>query len=85
MDDLCHSPNFVAVGIDQRLHDWRIRSCPAGHCHRCGTDPSYSRTKTLVAISTLAGEGEVFGKEVVSRYGKILSKFRIPSVEKVSQ
>jgi hypothetical protein len=39
----------------------------------------------MVAIWTLAGEGEVFGKEVVSRYGKILPNLLISSVEKVSQ
>ena len=38
----------------------------------------------IVAIWTLAGEGEVFGKEVVSRSRKILPNLRIPSVEKVS-
>ena len=48
-------------------------SCPAGHCHRCGADPGCSRTKTIVRIWTLAGEGEVFGKEVVSKSGKILN------------
>jgi hypothetical protein len=39
----------------------------------------------MVAIWPLAGEGEVLGKEVVSRPRKILPKFTIPSVEKVSQ
>ena len=42
------------------------------------------KTKKIVAIWTLAGEGEVFGKEVVNRSRKILPKFTIPSVEKVS-
>ena len=68
VDDFCNSLNFVAAGIDQWLHDWRIRSRPAGHRHRCGADPSYSGTKTLVAVSILVGESEVFGKEMVSRY-----------------
>ena len=40
-------------------------------------DPSYSGTKMMVAIWTLAGEGEVFGKEVVSRSRKILPNLRI--------
>ena len=40
--------------------------------HRRGTDPGHSGTKIIVAIWTLAGEGEVFGKEVVSRSRKIL-------------
>jgi hypothetical protein len=39
----------------------------------------------MVAIWTLAGEGEVFGKKVVSWSGKILPNLLIPSVEKVSQ
>jgi len=39
----------------------------------------------MVAIWPLAGEGEVFGKEVVSRSRKILPNFLISSVEKVSQ
>ena len=36
-------------------------------------------------IWTLAGEGKVFGKEVVSRSGKILPKLAILSGEKISQ
>ena len=67
MDDMCHPLNFMAAGIGAWLHDWRIRSPSVGHRHRRGAGPSYSRTKTLVAVSTLAGEGEVWGKEVVSR------------------
>jgi len=39
----------------------------------------------MVAIWPLAGENEVFGKEVVSRSRKMLPKFLISSVEKVSQ
>jgi len=56
---MCHSLNFVAAGIDQWVHDWRIRSHPAGHRHRRGADPRYSGAKTIVAVSTLAGEGKV--------------------------
>ena len=85
MDHICHSRNFVAAGIDQWVHDWRIRSHPAGHRHRRGADPRYSGTKTIVAVSILAGEGEVFGKKVVSRSRKILSNLTNPSVEKVLQ
>ena len=37
-------------------------SCPAGHRHRCSTDPSHSRTKTILAIWTRkpAKEGDQF-------------------------
>ncbi len=85
MDHIRHSRNFVAAGIDQWLHDWGIHSHPAGHRHRRGADPRYSGTKTMVAVSTLAGEGEVLGKEVVSKSRKILPNLTNPSVEKVLQ
>jgi hypothetical protein len=39
----------------------------------------------MVAIWTLAGEGEVFEKEVVNRSRRILPNLLILSVEKVSQ
>ena len=76
MDHICHSFNFVAAGIDQWVHNWWIRSRPAGHRHRCGADPSYSGTKMIVRIWTLAGEGEAFGKEVACRSRMILSSLR---------
>jgi len=63
VDHFCNSLNFVVAGIDQWVHDWRICSSPTGHRHRRGADPSHSGTKTLVAVSTLAGEGEGLGKE----------------------
>ena len=78
MDDCCNTHNPMATGAGERLHEGRGHSYPAGHSHRRGTGPGDSGTKTIVAIWTLAGEGEVFGKEVVSRSRKILPKFRIP-------
>ena len=85
LDHMCDSLNFVASGIGEWLHDGRGHSYPAGHRHRRGTDPGHSGKKNLVAIWTLAGEDEVFGKEGgKSRSGKILPKLLIPSVEKVS-
>ena len=76
MDDMCHSLNFVAAGISQRLHDGWSHSHPPGHRTRRGSGPTHSGTKALVAFLTLAGEGEVFGKEVFGRPGKILSNLR---------
>ena len=84
LDHRCDSLNFVVVGIYWSC-GWWTHSYPAGHRYRRGTDPSYSGTKVMVAIWTLAGEGEVFGKEVVSRSRKIFPNLLIPSVEKVSQ
>jgi hypothetical protein len=78
LDHLCDSLNSVASGIGEWLHDGRGHSYPAGHRHRGGTGPGDSGTENIVAIWTLAGEGEVFRKEVVSRSRKILSNFRIP-------
>ncbi len=63
MDDMCHSLNFVVAGIGQWLHDGWSHSHPPGHRCRRGAGPSYSGTKTLVAVSNLAGKGEGLGKE----------------------
>jgi hypothetical protein len=78
LDHMCDSLNFVVVGIAHWLHDGWRHSCPADHCHHRVSGPTYSGTKDIVAIWTLAGEGEVFGKEVVSRSRKILPNLRIP-------
>ena len=85
LDPIGDSLDSVASGIGEWLHDGRGHSYPAGDRHRRGTDPGDSGKKNLVAIWTLAGEGEVIGKEVVSRSRKILPKLTIPSVKKVSQ
>ena len=50
MDNICGSFNFVGAGVDDRLHaGWR-HSCPAGHRHRRGADPGYSRPQTSVNL-----------------------------------
>jgi len=54
VDPLYHSIDFVAAGIHQWLHDWRIHSYPSCDRHCRGTDQDYPGTKTLVA--TCAGE-----------------------------
>ncbi len=61
---MCDSFNSVASGIAHWLHDGWGHSYPAGHRHHRVSDPTYSGTKVMVAICTLAGEGEVFGEEV---------------------
>ena len=62
LDHMYDSHYFVVVGIGQWPHDGRSHSYPAGYRHRRGAGPGHSRTKTIVAIWTLPGEGEVFGK-----------------------
>ena len=81
---MCDSLHSVVAGIYWSC-GWWTHSSSAGHRHHRGTNPSYSGTKVMVAIWTLAGEGEVFGKEVVGRSREVLPKFTIPSEEKVSQ
>ena len=85
MDNIGNSFNFVASGIAHWLHDGWGHSYPAGHRRHCVSGPTYSGTKNIVAIWTLAGEGEVFGKEVFSRSRRILLNLTRPSVGKVSQ
>jgi len=84
LDHICDFLNFVVVGIYRWLYGWWTHSYPAGHRHHRVSGPAYSGTKGIVAIWTVAGEGEVFGKEVFSRSRKILPNLMIPSVEKVS-
>jgi hypothetical protein len=85
LDHMCDSSNSVASGVAHWLHDGWGHSYPTGHCHHRVSGSTYSGTKNIVAIWTLAGEGEVFGKEVVDRSRKILANLLISSVEKVSQ
>jgi hypothetical protein len=80
LDYRCDSLNSVAVGISRWLYGWRTHSYPAGHCRHRVSGPTYSGAKNIVAIWTLAGERDVFGKEVVSGFRKTVE---ICSVEKV--
>ena len=79
LDPICDSLNFVASGIGEWLHDGWDHSYPVGRCNHRVSGPTYSGTKNIVAIWTLAGEGEVFGKGVLSRLGNISSNLLIPS------
>ena len=81
---MCDSLNFMASGIGEWLHDGWRHSCPFSHRHHCDSGPAYSGTKSAVAIWTLAGEGKVSGKEVVSGSGNIVPTVAMPSREEVS-
>ena len=48
LDDLCDTHGALAVGTNQRSHDWRIHSYFACHRNRCGVDQGYSGTKTCI-------------------------------------
>ncbi len=78
MDHICDPRNSVAFGINQRLHDGRGHSYPAGHRHRRNIDPSNSGSKTIVALWTLFGGGRVFGMEVVNKSREILQNLMNP-------
>ena len=85
LDNMCDSLYFVVVGISRWLYRWWTHSSLAGHRHHRPGDPGHSGTKAIVAIWTVAGEGEVFGEEVVSKSRKIFPSFLILSVDKVLQ
>ncbi len=51
LDHMCDSLNSVASGIAYWLHDGWGRSCPAGHCHRCSTDPNHSGAKNIITMT----------------------------------
>ena len=48
LDYFCSSFDFVGAGIDDRLHHGWSHSCPLGHRHHRGSDPSHSGAKTNV-------------------------------------
>ena len=75
MDHIRDSFGSVGNGIDDWLHDGWSHSCPAGHRHHRGADPSHSRTKTSVTIWILGGQGDVF-TERSNCYEK--EKYRYP-------
>jgi hypothetical protein len=72
VDDCCGSVNFVAVGIYWWLYGWWTHSYPAGRCHHLRGDPSYSRTKGIVAIWTVAAEDEYVDDSVITTKVKSL-------------
>jgi len=80
LDHILDFLNFVVVGIFCWPCWWWTHPYPAGHCHHRVSGPTYSGTKMIVAIWTLAGKGEVFGKEVVGRSRKILQDLTIDSI-----
>jgi hypothetical protein len=65
VDPMCNSFDLVAAGTGKWLYDGWSHSRPAGHRHRRGAGPGYSGAKSLVAVWTLAGEGEAFEKGMV--------------------
>ena len=52
LDHMCDSLGSVASGIADWLHDGWGRSHPAGHRRHRASGPTYSGTKTIVAIWT---------------------------------
>jgi len=48
LDDLWDTCGALAVGTNQRSHDWWIHSYFACHRNRCGVDQNHSGTKTCV-------------------------------------
>jgi hypothetical protein len=74
LDHIYNSHYSVAFGINHRLYDGWGRSYPAGRRHRRDPDPSYSGSKTIIALGILVGDGKVLGKEVVGRFGKDLTE-----------
>ncbi len=60
MDHICDSLNYVAAGIDVRIHLGWSHSYPFGHRNRRGAYPGYSGPQTSITNQDLAEQGEVF-------------------------
>ena len=74
MDDRSSTDNSVASGVGEQSHDGWVCSRPAGGCHYRRVGQGDSGTKNIVAIRTVAGEGEVFGKGGVQQVRKVFAK-----------
>ncbi len=48
LDDFCSTRDTLAVGAGERLHYWRIHSCPAGYRNRCGVNQNHSGAQTFL-------------------------------------
>ena len=55
LDNFCDTRGALAPGTNQRLHDWRIHSCPACHRNRCGADQNHSGTQTVLTVGIKEG------------------------------
>lgn len=70
VDDFCDLADFVAVGIDQRLHNGRRHSYPAGHCRHRASDPTSSGEENIVAACAPSRRSNVFGMDTDSHAPK---------------
>ena len=50
MDDLCDTSDTLAIGIGERLYDWRIHSYFACSGNCCGVDQCNFRTQTVETV-----------------------------------
>jgi hypothetical protein len=63
VDDFFDLDNFVAAGIDQRIHNGRSYSYPADYCRHRVSGTTSSREKNIVAPWTTSLMNDVFGKD----------------------
>ena len=77
VDDFCDLTDFVAAGIDQRIHNGRSYSYTASHCRHCVSGTTSSREKNIVAPWTTSLMNDVFGKDTGNHAPKDFTKVRI--------
>jgi hypothetical protein len=53
LDDFCDTSDTLAIGISERLYDWRIHSYFACSRNRCGADQCNFRTQTIVTVGLM--------------------------------
>lgn len=64
MDNFCSTRNTLAVGVGERLHNWRVHPYTAGNRNRCGVDQNHSGTKAFGLKVYKADTGEVRTKKI---------------------
>jgi len=63
VDHFCDLTDFVAAGIDQRIHNGRSYSYPADYCRHRVSGTTSSREKNIVASWATSLMNDVFGKD----------------------
>ncbi len=82
MDNFCNLADFVAFGINQRIHDGRGYSYPADYCRYRVSGTTSSREKNIVASWAFARRVKYFKITSAIMLNNILPEVRIPLVRK---
>jgi hypothetical protein len=85
LDDLCDSFDHVGTGIGHFVHNGWVRPYPIGHCPDSSRGQSYSGTETLVAISALRKERNLYAHQSDNACWDRKRRYRMKSCRRWSE